>query len=242
MKQLGNLAIKCALRPDVSMHILNGIVTICIGGHHDTVLHTAWDDDEKIDMIVRELNYGRYKACNASNPVPKVVTPDKGINPRCTVLIKDGNEAQTKEGRMMQVNHAAYIDGYTSATGELSRYITKLWTIDKAVASTVHGALNALRNQQNESYSTMVERLNDANSWDASEIVEATFTSVWDGGRLISSNCKVNLDTREITDIQTVEQAEGLNNLERQFVTIDGEDFDATQFDERDDQIMYWYK
>lgn len=94
------------------------------------------------------------------------VTLDKGVNPTCLVLIKAGNEAQTKDGRMMQVNHAAYIDGYETAKGELSRFITHLWQTDKATASTVYHALEAFLREQDKSYSTMVDRLNDAETWD----------------------------------------------------------------------------
>ena len=47
MKQIGNLAIVCAQRPDVLMQIYGGTVSI----HADAIQ----------DMI-RELNFGRYAA------------------------------------------------------------------------------------------------------------------------------------------------------------------------------------
>lgn len=97
------------------------------------------------------------------------VTLDKGMNPRCLVLIRSGNEADTRDGRMAQANHAAYIDGYTTATGELNRFITRLWQTDKATASTVYHALEALRKQQDESYSVMIDRLNNKETWDKEE-------------------------------------------------------------------------
>lgn len=46
MKQLGNLAIVCAQRPEVLMQIHGGIVTVHVGcGPERASLHTAWDDD-----------------------------------------------------------------------------------------------------------------------------------------------------------------------------------------------------
>lgn len=61
MKQLGNLAIVCARRSDVLMQIHGGQVSVHVGeGPERTSLFTAWDDDEAIQRIVRELNFGRY--------------------------------------------------------------------------------------------------------------------------------------------------------------------------------------
>ena len=51
MKQIGNLAIVCAQRPDVLMQIYGG-----------TVSSTAWEDDDAIQDMIRELNFGRYAA------------------------------------------------------------------------------------------------------------------------------------------------------------------------------------
>lgn len=61
MKQLGNLAVVCAQRPDVLMQIYGGEVSVHAGeGAERAVLSTKWDDDEKIQIIIRELNFGRY--------------------------------------------------------------------------------------------------------------------------------------------------------------------------------------
>ena len=62
MKQLGNLAIVCAQRPEVLMQIHGGIVTVHVGsGPERASLHTAWDDDTGVSRIVHELNFGKYR-------------------------------------------------------------------------------------------------------------------------------------------------------------------------------------
>ena len=59
MKQIGNLAIVC----DVLMQIYGGTVSIHVGeGPERTTLSTAWEDDDTIQDMIRELNFGRYAA------------------------------------------------------------------------------------------------------------------------------------------------------------------------------------
>ena len=61
MKQLGNLAVVCAQRPDVLMQIYGSEVSVHTGeGPERAVLTAKWDDDETIQSIIRELNFGRY--------------------------------------------------------------------------------------------------------------------------------------------------------------------------------------
>lgn len=61
MKQLGNLAVVCAQRPDVLMQIYGSEVSVHVGeGPERAVLSTKWDDNETIQSIIRELNFGRY--------------------------------------------------------------------------------------------------------------------------------------------------------------------------------------
>lgn len=61
MKQLGNLAVVCAQSPDVLMQIYGSEVSVHVGeGPERAVLSTKWDDDETIQSIIRELNFGRY--------------------------------------------------------------------------------------------------------------------------------------------------------------------------------------
>ena len=62
MKQLGNLAIVCAKRPDVLMQLHSGQVAVHVGeGPDRAVLCCAWDNDADIDDMIRELNFGKYR-------------------------------------------------------------------------------------------------------------------------------------------------------------------------------------
>lgn len=61
MKQLGNLAMVCAQRPDVLLQLHGGMVCLHVGsGTRRESITLDWDDDEKIAELVRELNFGRY--------------------------------------------------------------------------------------------------------------------------------------------------------------------------------------
>jgi len=61
MKQLGNLAMVCAQRSEVLMTVFNGSVTVCLGNGPDRKILTApWNDDEKINRLIYELNFGAY--------------------------------------------------------------------------------------------------------------------------------------------------------------------------------------
>jgi hypothetical protein len=70
MKQLGNLAIVCAKRNDILLQISKGIVTIHVGSGPDrTRLTSRWNDDEKINGFIIELNQGRYTEENLKKGV-----------------------------------------------------------------------------------------------------------------------------------------------------------------------------
>lgn len=61
MKQLGNLSIVCAQCTDVLMQIYGGQMSVHVGeGPERTSLFAAWGDDEVIQRIIHELNFGRY--------------------------------------------------------------------------------------------------------------------------------------------------------------------------------------
>ena len=59
MKQIGNLAIVCARRKDVTLRIEQGRVMVLLGGTYaPAALSSDWDDDETILSIIHELNFG----------------------------------------------------------------------------------------------------------------------------------------------------------------------------------------
>ena len=61
MKQLGNLALVCAHRPEVLMQLYGGTVSVHVGaGPERATLCTEWDNDTEIERIIRELNFGKY--------------------------------------------------------------------------------------------------------------------------------------------------------------------------------------
>lgn len=61
MKQLGNLAVVCAQRPDVLMQIYGSEVSVHVGeGPERAVLSTKWDDDETIDPREQYRYYEEY--------------------------------------------------------------------------------------------------------------------------------------------------------------------------------------
>ena len=61
MKQIGNLAVVCAVRPEVSLHLYGYVVSVCVGqGSRRPFMQARWDDDEAIQHMIRELNFGSY--------------------------------------------------------------------------------------------------------------------------------------------------------------------------------------
>ena len=61
MKQLGNLAIICANRSDVMLQVSNGKAMVNVGyGPDKATICSDWDDDQQINKIVHELNYGKF--------------------------------------------------------------------------------------------------------------------------------------------------------------------------------------
>lgn len=76
-------------------------------------------------------------------------------------------------------------------------------------------------------------------------IKNATFTSVWDGGYEVTTDCKVNMETREVFDIEinNDDNIEGLNNLDYEYITINGEEFDVLNKDLNDVGVTdFWYE
>lgn len=72
-------------------------------------------------------------------------------------------------------------------------------------------------------------------------IKNGTFTSVWDGGFEVTTNCKVNMETKEVFDIEVSEGTEDLvNDLNYEYVTVDGENHFVSYNGEEDTE--YWYE
>ena len=60
MKRIGNLAIVCARRKDVTLRIAQGRVMVLSEGAYAPAAFSAdWDDDETILSIIHELNFGQ---------------------------------------------------------------------------------------------------------------------------------------------------------------------------------------
>ena len=72
-------------------------------------------------------------------------------------------------------------------------------------------------------------------------IKNATFTSVWDGGYEVTTDCKVDMETRKVFDIELIEVDESLEHLDREYITINGEEFDVFSVDEVEDG-NFWYE
>ncbi len=49
--------------------------------------------------------------------------------------------------------------------------------------------------------------------------MKATYVSVWDSGIEIRTACEINLDTKDVTDVESVE-VDGLDTLNEQFVEL----------------------
>ena len=74
-------------------------------------------------------------------------------------------------------------------------------------------------------------------------IKNATFTSVWDGGYEITTNCKVNMETKEVFDIELAEVDESLDILEKEYVVIDDVEYPVFQLsDITEEDNEFWYE
>jgi hypothetical protein len=59
MKQLGNLVIVCAQRPNTLFQLFDGIATVSVGeGSARRTYCAEWHDNAKIANIINELNFG----------------------------------------------------------------------------------------------------------------------------------------------------------------------------------------
>ena len=73
-------------------------------------------------------------------------------------------------------------------------------------------------------------------------IKNGTFTSVWDGGYEVTTNCKINMETKEVFDIE-IAYVDGLEILEKEYVVIDGEEYPVFQLsDITEEDNEFWYE
>ena len=69
--------------------------------------------------------------------------------------------------------------------------------------------------------------------------IPAKFTSVWDNGVCVTTDCMVNMVTKEIRDIQ-VADVEGVEILEYEFITVNGVDYPASSSDHTENDTFYY--
>jgi hypothetical protein len=73
------------------------------------------------------------------------------------------------------------------------------------------------------------------------QIREATFTSVWDGGFEITTDCKVNMETNEVFDIE-IADVDGLEILEKEYIVVDDVEYPVFQLsDITEEDNEFWY-
>lgn len=73
-------------------------------------------------------------------------------------------------------------------------------------------------------------------------IVRATFGSVWDGGEVVETPCMVNLETKEVFNIEMNQDCNDLDVLEKEFVEINGVEYPVFQnSDITEEDNEYWY-
>ena len=78
-------------------------------------------------------------------------------------------------------------------------------------------------------------------------IIDATFTSVWDGGFCVTTNCKIDEETRRVFDIEVSEDtADMVNELDEEYVTINGVKYPVVSAGYMDcdpeEEGSYWYE
>lgn len=77
------------------------------------------------------------------------------------------------------------------------------------------------------------------------EVREAYFYSVWDGGIVVETECKVNIRTREVFDIEISDMdADLLEVLDKEYIVIGGVKFSACPKDDLEDGDLFtfWYE
>lgn len=74
------------------------------------------------------------------------------------------------------------------------------------------------------------------------KIVDATYVSVWDGGYEIATHCKVNLDTKEIFDVEIYQgNVECYEALTDEYIIVSGQKHKVAPLWEHKGTDYYWY-
>jgi hypothetical protein len=76
-------------------------------------------------------------------------------------------------------------------------------------------------------------------------IKNTTFTSVWDDGYEVTTNCKVNMETREVFDIEMAEVDESYEQLDYEYITLDGKTYVVYNAEDGTDgleETNFWYE
>lgn len=74
-------------------------------------------------------------------------------------------------------------------------------------------------------------------------IKNATFTSVWDGGYEVTTACKVNMETKEVFDIEIASDGiEDLEILDYEYITLDGESYEVVDANVEEAGTDFWYE
>ena len=76
-------------------------------------------------------------------------------------------------------------------------------------------------------------------------IKNGTFTSVWDGGYEVTTNCKINMETHEVFDVEIAEVDDSLEQLDYEYITLDGEKhivYNAEDGTDGLEEADFWYE
>lgn len=70
------------------------------------------------------------------------------------------------------------------------------------------------------------------------------FTSVWSDGYTVTTNCKVDTETNEISDIEKAEVNDNFEVLEYEYITFDEVEYPVINKSEiiNTDKSVFWYE
>lgn len=68
-------------------------------------------------------------------------------------------------------------------------------------------------------------------------IKKGLFVSVWDDGYIVETSCEIDTETKEVFNIETIEDCEDLDILEEEYIILDGVKHPVSN----DMTTEYWY-